>query len=312
MRTLILGAGALGGYFGAKLTQGGAAVEYLVRPARAAQLAADGLVIVADGQETRTPANAIGRDQTGGAYDLVLLACKAYDLDNAIEAIAPAVGPATAILPVLNGIRHIDILAERFGRDRVLGCLTFENASLRPDGVIVRPALTAFRGYTTFGEPGGGVSARCEAIRQALDAGGMEGIVSDDILAAMWAKFRMFCFASTIATLCRSRAGAIAASPSAGRLIETVLAEVSAVTAAEGYPVSAEQAAFLRTLFTDPESIYGPSMLWDMQNDRRTEAEHVIGDMVDRADRHAIAVPVMTAARCNLEAYEVNRQRAQA
>ncbi|MFO1027507.1 MAG: 2-dehydropantoate 2-reductase [Acetobacteraceae bacterium] len=311
MRLLILGAGALGGYFGAKLTQGGAEVEYLVRPGRAAQLRADGLVIIANGAESRTPAKGIGREQIAGAYDVVLLGCKGFDLEDAIESVAPAIGPATTILPVLNGIRHIDILAARFGRDHVLGCQTFENASLRPDGVIVRPALTAFRGYTTFGELGGGGSARCEAIREALAAGGMEGIVSDDILAAMWAKFRMFCFASTITTLCRSRAGAIAASASSGRLVEAVLAEVGAVTAAEGYPVSAEQAVFLRSLFADPESIYGPSMLWDMQNNRRTEAEHVIGDMVDRAARLGVAVPVMTAARCNLEAYEINRQRAQ-
>ena len=194
----------------------------------------------------------------------------------------------------------------------MLGCLTFENASLRPDGVIVRPALTGFRGSTTFGESGGGGSARCEAIRQALASGGLEGIVSDDILRDMWAKFRMFCFASTIATLCRSRAGAIAASPSSGGLIEAVLAEVCAVTAAEGYPAAADQPDFLRSLFADPDSIYGPSMLWDIQNDRRTEGEHVIGDMVDRAVRHGLPVPVMTAARCNLQAYEVNRRRAQA
>ena len=102
MRFLILGAGALGGYFGAKLTQGGAEVEYLVRPGRAAQLAADGLVIVAGGQETRMPAKAISRDGIAGAYDVILFGCKAYDLDDAMAAIAPAVGPATTILPVLN------------------------------------------------------------------------------------------------------------------------------------------------------------------------------------------------------------------
>ena len=120
MRYLVLGAGALGGYFGGMLLKGGADVTFLVRPARAAQLRRDGLVVkTQDGGELRIQAKTIQQGQVDGPYDVVLLCCKAYDLDGAMAAIAPAMGEQSVILPLLNGVRHIDALTERFGPGRV-------------------------------------------------------------------------------------------------------------------------------------------------------------------------------------------------
>src|SRR5450759_4312500 len=137
MRYLVLGAGALGGYFGGILLKGGADVTFLVRPARADQLKRDGLVVkTQDGDELRAQVRTVQQGQLDGTYDVVLLCCKAYDLDAALDAIAPAMSAESAIVPVLNGVRHIDVLTERFGPGRVLGGLTVINAALMPDGTI--------------------------------------------------------------------------------------------------------------------------------------------------------------------------------
>jgi 2-dehydropantoate 2-reductase len=307
MRFLIVGAGALGGYFGAKLIQGGAEVELLVRPRRAAQLVEHGVVIREGETETRIPAKGISAEQISGAYDVVLLACKAYDLDDAMDGVTNAVSSRTAILPVLNGVKHIDILSGRFGEERILAGLTLEHGALKSDGVIVRSPLSARHAVTTLGELHGPSSDRCRAIQHAMEAGGMKVVLSHAGLAAMWGKFPGFASATTIATLCRSRAGAIAASTSGGRVVDLVLAECGRVAAAEGYPMPDATVELVKVLFSDPASGYGPSMLEDLESNRRTEGEHVIGDMADRAARHAISVPLLTAARCAHQAHEINR-----
>src|SRR6478609_11537875 len=137
MRCLVLGAGALGGYFGGMLIKGGADVTFLVRPARAAQLQRDGLIVqTQDGNEVRSQVKTVQAGELDGTYEVVLLTCKAYDLDAAMDAIAPAMGEQSVIVPLLNGVRHIDVLTERFGPGRVLGGLTVINAAMMADGTI--------------------------------------------------------------------------------------------------------------------------------------------------------------------------------
>jgi len=211
MRYLVLGAGALGGYFGGMLVKGGADVTFLVRPARAAQLRRDGLVVkTQDGGELRTQVKTIQQGHLDGPYDVVLLCCKAYDLDGAMAAIAPAMGDQSVIVPVLNGVRHIDFLTKTFDPERVLGGLTVINAALMPDGTIQQSQVRI--NINAIGELDGRGSLRCTAIKTALEAGGIPVQVSDNILAMMWMKFFGFACNATIATLTRSRAGTIARS----------------------------------------------------------------------------------------------------
>jgi len=308
MRFLILGAGALGGYFGGKLLQGGAEVDFLVRPRRAEQLARNGLVVKTQDGEIRRPVKTVQAGALGGPYDVVLLSCKAYDLDAAVAAIAPAVTGDCAIAPVLNGVKHVDTLADRFGQQHVLGGLTAVNAALTADGEIVQSPLRVE--MTAFGELDGKVSARCLALQAAFAAGGMKADASATIMAAMWAKFAGFATSATIATLMRARAGAIARAGSSRALVDAVLAEVSAVATAEGYPTPDSIRDALRGMFSQPDSAYGPSILVDMENRRTTEAEHTVGDLVDRADRRGLAAPLLTAARCNLQIHEAGLKAA--
>lgn len=306
MRYLVLGAGALGGYFGGMLVKGGADVTFLVRPARAAQLNRDGLVIkTQDGGELRNQVRTVQQGELDGTYDVVLLCCKAYDLDSAIDAIAPAMGEQSVIVPVLNGVRHIDVLTERFSSGRVLGGLTAINAALMPNGTIQQSQLRI--NLNVIGELDGRASTRCTAIKAALDAGGIPIQVSDSILAMMWMKFFGFVCSATIATLTRSRAGAIARSASGASFISAVIEECTRVATAVGYPPAPDMAGLLRGMFSQSDSTYGPSMLIDMQDGRPTEGEHTIGDMAVHAARANVSAPILTAALCNLQAYEINR-----
>src|SRR5689334_18769106 len=310
MRYLVLGAGALGGFFGGMLIKGGADVTFLVRPGREAQLRRDGLIVkTQDGGEVRSPVKTVQQGQLDGTYDVILLTCKAYDLDGAMDAIAPAVGKQSAILPLLNGVRHLDVLTDRFGAQHVMGGLTVINAALMPDGTIQQSQLRI--NLTAIGELDGRPSARCTAIKTALEAGGIPVQIADNTLALMWEKFWTFASIATIASLSRSRAGVVARSAAGPALVSSVIAEVAAVVTALGYPPlpAFNAAAQVAAMFSQPDSTYGPSMLIDMEDGRPTEGEHTIGDLADRAARAGIDTPLLTAARCNLQAYEINRSQ---
>jgi 2-dehydropantoate 2-reductase len=306
MRYLVLGAGALGGYFGGMLLKGGADVTFLVRPARAAQIQRDGLVIkTQDGGELRTQAKTVQQGQVDGPYDVVLLCCKAYDLNAAMIAIAPAVGEGSVVLPLLNGVHHIDLLKEKFGAQRVLGGLTVINAALMRDGTIQQSQVRI--NITAIGELDGHGSTRCTAIKTALDAGGIPVEISDNIIAAMWTKFFGFSCNATIASLSRSRAGVIARSAAGASFVSAVIEECTRVVTAAGYPPPPDTAGLIRGLFSQPDSTYGPSLLIDMEDGRPTEGEYTIGDLVERAVRGSVNAPILSAALCNLQAYEINR-----
>src|SRR3712207_1776134 len=136
MRILVLGAGAIGGYYGLHLAQAGAEVSFLVRPGRSAQLERDGLVVQTRGEERRRSVRTLLAGQVDRPFDAVVLTCKAYDLPSAMEAVAPAVGPASVVVPLLNGLAHLDALDARFGPARVLGGVAYIATALGEDGTI--------------------------------------------------------------------------------------------------------------------------------------------------------------------------------
>jgi 2-dehydropantoate 2-reductase len=240
-----------------------------------------------------------------GPYDVVFVTCKAYDLDAAIHDFAPALSPGGAVLPLLNGINHITVLSDRLGADRVLGGVTFFSVVRTPEGEIVVPGRRS--GRTSFGELTGERSPRCEAIRTAFTAGGLPSTVSDHIVTEMWEKFSALAAAAAIAVLTRARAGEIAAVPAGAGFVDAALDECARVTTAEGYPPSAVLTDMYRRGFNVIGSNTAPSMLYDIENGRPTEAEHIVGDLVRRADRHGVGAPILRAALCNLQIYEARR-----
>jgi 2-dehydropantoate 2-reductase len=308
MRFLILGAGALGGYYGGMLLRGGADVTFLVRPRRAAQLAEQGLVIKLPDGEYRTSVKTVLSGNAGGTYDVVFVAGKAYGLEAAITDFGRALASDGAVLPVLNGVNHLAILSEHFGTARILGGVVLFSVVLTPEGEISVPGVGP-TGRTSLGELTGERSARCEEIRRALVAGGVPATVSDNILAEMWAKFCGFAGGTAVAVLTRARAGEVAASPAGEGFVAAALAETARVTTAEGYPPPAEIIDLYRGFFRQIGSAGAPSMLFDIENGRPTEAEHIFGDLVRRADRLGVEAPILRAALCSLQIYEARRQR---
>ena len=302
MRMLVLGAGALGGYFGARLLQGGADITFLVRPRRAAQLAEHGLVVRSSTGEIHCSPKTLLQGQISGTFDFIVLTCKAYDLPSAMAAIAPAMGPGSIVLPLLNGVQHIELLEERFGTRRVFGGTTSVAAALGEDGEIRRLPVPFDK--TTFGDLSGAPSSRCDELQQAFSAAEIPTVISPRILADMWRKFFVFACSAAISTLMRAKAGAIAGAPSGGKLVSAAMAECRCVMAAEGFPPPVQAEEVLHGLFSQPGSTYCPSMLRDMERGGPTEGDHVIGDLVRRAARHDLDVPILRAALCNLEIHE--------
>jgi 2-dehydropantoate 2-reductase len=306
VRFLIIGAGALGGYYGGMLVRGGADVTFLVRPRRAALLEERGLVVKLPDGEYRSPVKTVLAGAVGGPYDVVIVACKAYGLDAAIDDFAPALNAAGAVLPVLNGINHIHVLSRRLDSSRVLGGVTLFSVVLTAEGEILVPGVGT-TGRTSLGELNGERSARCEAIAAALVAGGVPAAISEDITADMWAKFSCFAGATAVSVLTRARAGEVAAAPAGAAFVVAALDEGARVAAAEGYPTPTALIDLYRGFFRDLGSAAAPSMLYDIEAGRPTEAEHIFGDLVFRADRLGIDVPILRAALCNLQIYEARR-----
>ncbi|MDE2200285.1 MAG: hypothetical protein KGJ41_14805, partial [Rhodospirillales bacterium] len=182
MRILILGAGGIGGYFGGRLAHAGVDVTFLVRPRRAEQLAAHGLVIKSPLGDLALPVNTVTRDTVGPGYDAIIVSCKAYDLEDAIAAIRPA-APGALILPQLNGIRHLDRLDAEFGPEAVLGGVALIGITLDADGTVRH--LNKAQGFV-FGERHPSQVARCEALQETLKRGGFAPRHSHEIMQDMW------------------------------------------------------------------------------------------------------------------------------
>ncbi|MEE7449298.1 2-dehydropantoate 2-reductase [Methylobacterium radiotolerans] len=311
MRTLIVGAGATGGYYGARLAEAGADVTFLVRPARAAKLAADGLNVrspLGDLHLPDPPTVTADKLAAAGRFDLILLSCKAYDLDSAVADLAPAVGPDTAILPVLNGMAHLDVLDARFGAGRVLGGSCAIAATLAPDGAIRHMSELC---SITYGERDGSRSSRIEAVDALMRGLKFQPRLSDVILQEMWEKWVFLATLAGATTLMRAAVGDIVAAPEGTALIAALHAECTTVAAASSFGPRAVVAERARAQLTAAGSTFTASMLRDIENKGRIEADHVIGDLIARGQRLApeVPFPLLTAVYTGLKAYEARRAR---
>src|SRR5471032_2678572 len=244
MRILIVGAGAIGGYFGGRLLQAGRDVTFLVRPGRAAELADAGLVIKSPlGDVTLKNPPTVQADQLAEKFDVILLSCKAFDLDDAIKSFAPAVGPNTVVIPLLNGMLHLDVLDKKFGRERVLGGLCAIAVTLNEQREVVQLAPLQ---SLNFGERDGKMSDRVRAIADMMASGNFGSVASENVVQEMWEKWVFLASLAASTCLMRTSVGNILASPGGKDFILGMLDECKAVATAEGY---APRAPFLeRTL----------------------------------------------------------------
>ncbi len=307
MRVLVVGAGAIGGYFGGRLVQAGRDVTFLVRPRRAEQIRKNGFAVrVAAGGADELNARAIVSEQIEASYDLVLVCCKAYDLESAMDGFASAVGPETVILPLLNGLRHLDVLSERFGASRLLGgqCIITATLDERGHAVLLGPMATL-----TFGELDGTLSRRTDAIATTMQDAGFAVQVSNAVLLEMWEKW---VFLATFAGMTCLMRGAISDIVAAGAasLTEALLEECRQIAASQDQMIRPDVLQRTRTLLTQAGSTFTASMLRDLEGGRVTEADHILGDLLDRQSELAVISPsLLRIAYLHLKTYEARRAR---
>lgn len=304
MRILVLGAGALGGYYGARLLEAGADVRFAVRPGRAAQLARDGLAVHSPLGNIARPVQTVPAGQvaqSGHAFDLVLLTCKAFDLDDAIATIAPALGPATVVLPLLNGGAVYPRLDAAFGKARVLGGVAYIATTLAADGTIrhLSPGDRLLVGARADAQAAAAASFHALAA-QAPGTRLLSAQIDQDI----WEKWVMICAGAAVTTLLRATIGEIMGTDHGAEAAGRLLDECVAIASAAGHVPRPEALAAMRAQLLAPGSGWAASMMRDIATQaRRIEADAIVGDMIATGARLGVDAPLLRVAYSGLQAY---------
>jgi 2-dehydropantoate 2-reductase len=309
MRTLVVGAGATGGFFGGRLAQAGRDVTFLVRAARAERLRRNGLEIVSPLGDARIEPKLITAEELRAkaqTFDLVLLATKAYSLEAAIDDFAAGVGAETAIFPVLNGMRQLDVLDARFGAARVLGGTCLINSDLDAEGRVLQLSKV---GDITMGERSRERTPRIEQIFAQFSGTLFDPIVSADILAAMWLKWTVLSSLNIVCILAQGAIGDIVAAPQGIAFVDAALAECVAVATANGYPPPMAPVEAYRGRMTEAGSDLTSSMYRDFNKGAPVEADQILGDLLARGEARGVKAPMLRAAYVQMKVYEQRRAR---
>ena len=307
MKILILGAGAIGGYVGGRLHQNGADVTFLVRDKRLEALQRDGLVIKSTKGDITQKVKAVTKGSQGGPYDIVLLTCKAYDLDSAMDAIAPAVGANTTVLPLLNGMRHLDALDARFGSEKVVGGLARVGVAMNEQGHILHTSPFA---AISFGERDGKPArAALTELDAAIKKSGVDGGLNANIVQDLWDKWIMLCTLAATCCLMRGASGDILEAEEGREIVLETVDEGRRVAAAAGHDPGEKGITTIRSFLTVKGSKFAASMLHDLEKGAMVEADHIVGDMIARAKKAGIATPNLRLAYAHLQVYMAQRAR---
>jgi len=311
MKILVLGAGAVGGYFGGRMAEAGADVTFQVRPARADLLAKSGLRISSKaGGDLRLQPKCVTESQVGPDYDAILFTAKAYDLDGAMDAIAPAMaGGRGFVLPLLNGMSHLDALDARFGAGRVLGGVAYIASTLAPDGEIRH--LNEFH-RIVFGPREAAQKPVCDALSAALQGVKFDWKQIDNVEQAMWDKWVLLATLAGITCLMRAPVGDIVATGAGEKLTLALLHEHAAVAKASGYATPEAVMQNYRSMLTQKGSMFTASMLRDIESGGQAEGDHILGALLARAKKLGVAAPVLEIAATHLEAYAARKKREKA
>nr|WP_027928158.1 2-dehydropantoate 2-reductase [Amycolatopsis benzoatilytica] len=302
MRVLVVGAGAVGGHFGTLLVRAGVDVTFLVREARAERLRSDGVTLVApDGTRTTTPVATVTARSLREQFDVVLLAVKSTAVAAALDDVAPAIGPGTSVVPLLNGIDHLVAIGERFGARHLLGGVCLVATQMDSDGAIrqLTPA-----GTIAVGELSGHVSERVEAITETFAPAGFETVASASIEQDMWEKWLFMAAGGAATVLLGGHVGQINPVKDGTDAIRAVIMEAASVLEAAGHSAREEALASVTSTLTAPGSTFATSLYRDFRDNRTTEVEPIIGGLCRIASQHSVPTPLLRAAAVRLRVHE--------
>lgn len=304
LRILVLGAGGIGGFFGGRLAQAGADVSFLVREKRKAQLAGQGLKIESRFGNASLPVQAKLKSEIGADYDIVLLTCKAYDLDAAIESIRPAMSGSAAVLPLLNGYAHVEELNERFGPHNVLPGTARIQVTLTSEGIVRQ-----FNDWQTitFGEQDGRASDRANQLKALFDATGIEAKISPNIVRDLWWKLVHLATVAGMTCLMRANLGEIVRTPEGSALLMSFLEANAEIAARAGHRPDEVFMKNYWELFRQRDSLYEASMLRDLEKSGPIEAEHILGFMLRKCREAGLPDTLHLAAYTHVKSYEERR-----
>ncbi|MDY0881354.1 ketopantoate reductase family protein [Dongia soli] len=310
MRILVLGAGAVGGYFGGRLVEAGRDVTFLLRPHRAAQIARQGLILESPVGNATLPVKVATDGSAAIGSDVVILACKAYDLETAIAAIEKPVQAGAVVLPLLNGLAHIDRLRRAFGQERVIGGMCQILATLSSDGTVRHLDKGARLVYGRFAEQieRQSLAVLMEKLDRIFTDVNFTAKRGEPIERSLWDKWLMLATLAAATSLMRGSIGQIMASDDGAKLIGGILAETVSVARAAGYPPSEAYLETVRRIVLEPGSPAKASLLRDIEKGGRIEGAHLIGDMLRRAQAFGLETPLLQVANCHLQVYEANLQ----
>lgn len=306
MHILFLGAGAVGAYFGGRLVEAKSAdVTFLVRDRRKEQLDRDGLRLESPLGGFKLPVRTVTKASDAPPADVVVLTSKAYDLDSALDAIRPAVRTGTAVLPLLNGIAHLDRLNAAFGKSNVLGGTAAIHITMLPDGLVKHTNEWCF---ITFGEQDGHMSERVLALKAAFDKSpNVKATAAPDVLQKMWEKLVMLATLAGMTTLMRANIGEIVRAGGA-EIAATMLERNAEISRRAGCPVPDDLMNNYRRMFADASGGFTASMLRDLEKGGPVEADHIVGFMRDKARALGVDDSLHAIAHVHLKAYEERRK----
>jgi 2-dehydropantoate 2-reductase len=252
------------------------------------------------------PVKVVTKASEGGPYDVIILACKGYDLGSAIDSIAPAVGANTTIVPILNGHIHFATLDARFGKEKVAGGLARISGMLGPNGEILHSGASG----VSFGERDG-KPARPQLVEldQACKKAGIEGGLNANINQDLWDKWIMLGAIAGMCSAMRGTIGDIMASDDGEAIMSEILEECRKVAQAEGYPPGDKAFAGVTASLTQKGGKSVASILGDIEKGGAVEGKQIVGDMLARARKHGIAAPNLRFAYAHLQTYETRRAR---
>jgi 2-dehydropantoate 2-reductase len=297
MRIAVMAAGAVGGYFGARLALAGHEVAFVARGRQLDALRTHGLRVESPlGDMHLTDVNVTDEPATIGAVDLVLFSVKLWDTLDAAEAIKPLLAGSTAVVSFQNGVVKDDILGRAVGAEHVLGGVCYIAATIAEPGVIRHSGAIQ---KLVFGERDGSVSPRVRQFRDACVASGIDVEVSDNIELATWEKFVFLVGLSGTTSLARTAIGPIRTHPRSRVFLHDVMDEVVRVARAEGVSLPADYAderlAFADTVPAGMTS----SMHHDLERGNRLEVPWLSGDVVERGARLGVPTP------CNRAIFDI-------
>ena len=302
MKILVVGAGAVGVLLGSQLQQQGVSLSYLVRPKRAEELSQRPLEVCLPESVISLSPHCLTQPELSSApaFDLIILTNKAYGLPQVIDDIAPAVGEHTLILPLLNGLRHLDRLDDAFGAGKVLGGIAKTVATLKTPWQV--NVASGYNSITVAAREASQQAAVSEIV-QLFQQSGLTVEQTDDIMGQMWDKFCRMAGLGAVNCLLQGNVGEYMKSDRGGEIALQIFDECCQVAAASGHPLAEDSVQGFQRILTNPKSSFNSSMYRDMRNGLPIEGDHLVGDMVARGKDVGVATPMLEIAEAVLQVY---------